>query len=118
VLTIPIGSLTWSHNGIMLKGVRIIAFSSLRRFWEQGHATAKGPLKAWFVEVCRASWVSMVDIKNAYPYASIIDSERVVFNIHGNTFRLVVKVWFAGQIVWVKFISTHAEYDKIDVKEL
>jgi mRNA interferase HigB len=98
--------------------VRIIAFSTLRRFWERGHSTAKGPLQAWFSEVSRASWASMTDIKKAYPHASIIDSERVVFNVHGNTYRLAVKVWFAGQIVWIKFVGTHAEYDKIDMKEL
>lgn len=101
-----------------MRGVRILAFSALRRFWEQGHAKAEGPLKAWYAEVSRSTWRSPSDIKRVYPHASIIDAERVVFNIHGNDYRLVAKVWFAGQIVYVKFIGTHAEYDKIEVKEL
>lgn len=104
----------WDHDKFM----RIIAFSSLRRFWERGHAKAEGPLRAWYTEVSGAQWKSMVDIKARYPHASVIDAERVVFNIHGNAYRLVVKVWFAGQSVWVKFIGTHAEYDKINVGEL
>ena len=98
--------------------MRIIAFSTLRGFWQQGHAKAQGPLRAWFAEVSHAAWRSTADIKSVFPHASIIDSERVVFNIHGNSYRLVVKVWFSGQIVWVKFIGTHAEYDKIDVEKL
>lgn len=99
-------------------GVRVIALSKLRAFWEDGNALAEGPLKAWYSEAKRASWARMADIKSRYPRASIIDSETVVFDIHGNTYRLVVKVWFSGQMMWVKFIGTHAEYDKINVKEL
>ncbi len=98
--------------------MRVIAFSALRDFWERGHAKAEGPLKAWYSEVCRAQWSSPARIKALYPHASIVDSERVVFNIHGNHYRLVVKVWYPGQIVYVKFVGTHAEYDKIDVKDL
>jgi mRNA interferase HigB len=60
----------------------------------------------------------MAEIRARYPNASIIDSERVVFNIHGNTYRLVVKIWFAGKMVYVKFIGTHADCDKINIKEL
>jgi mRNA interferase HigB len=60
----------------------------------------------------------MADIKGRYPHASIVDSERVVFNTHGNRYRLVAKIWFPASMVWVKFVGTHASYDKIDVKEL
>ena len=60
----------------------------------------------------------MADIKRLFPHASVIDSERVVFNIHGNSYRLVVKIWFPGKVVWIEFIGTHSEYDKIDVKDL
>ena len=95
-----------------------MAFSALRAFWESGHALAEGPLRAWYAEVLAARWGRMADIKVRYPHASIIDSERVVFNIHGNRYRLVVKIWFPAAMVWVKFVGTHAEYDKIDVKEL
>ncbi len=98
--------------------MRVIALSKLRAFWESGHALAEGPLKAWYSEAKRVHWARMADIKARYPGASIIDSETVVFDIHGNTYRLVLKVWFPGQVMWVKFIGTHAEYDKINVKEL
>ena len=98
--------------------MRVIAFSTLRDFWQQGHASAEGPLKAWYSEAKAALWDSPADIKARYAHASIVDGETVVFNIHGNAYRLVVKVWFEGKIVWVKFIGTHAQYDKIDVGEL
>ena len=98
--------------------MRIIARSTLRRFWEEGHADAENALRAWFSEASRASWRRMSDITERYPHASVIDAERVVFNIRGNNYRLVVKVWFPGQLVFVKFVGTHADYDKIDVGEL
>jgi mRNA interferase HigB len=60
----------------------------------------------------------MAEIKRRYPSASVIDAERVVFNIGGNKYRLVVKVWFPGAAVWIKFVGTHAAYDRINVKEL
>ncbi|MCO4760824.1 MAG: type II toxin-antitoxin system HigB family toxin [Myxococcales bacterium] len=98
--------------------MRIIARKTLRTFWESGHAAAEQPLKAWFAEVSKANWTSMADIKRRYRHASVIDSERVVFNIGGNKYRLIAKLWFPGQTVWVKFIGTHKQYDAIDVGEL
>ena len=98
--------------------MRIIARKTLQDFWEAGHADAEKPLLAWFAEVSRAVWRTTVDIKARYPHASIIDAERVVFNIGGNKYRLVAKVWFAGQAVYVKFVGTHREYDAIDVSKL
>lgn len=94
--------------------MRVIARRTLRDFWEAGHADAEQPLKAWLAEASRASWKRMADITARYPQASIIDAERVVFDIGGNKYRLIAKVWFAGQAVYVKFVGTHAEYDKID----
>ena len=98
--------------------MRIIARRTLREFWEAGHAAAEGPLKAWHAEVKSADWTSMADIKARYPHASVIDSERVVFNIGGNKYRLGVKLWFPAKAVFVKFIGTHAEYDRLDVTSL
>jgi mRNA interferase HigB len=98
--------------------VRVISRRTLRDFWKAGHADAEQPLKAWFAEVSRAAWRSMAEIKRRYASASVIDAERVVFNIGGNKYRLVVKVWLPGQVVWVKFIGTHEQYGRIDVKEL
>lgn len=60
----------------------------------------------------------MADIKALFPHASVIDAERVVFNIGGNKYRLVVKVWFPGREIYVKFIGTHADYDEIDIPSL
>jgi len=97
--------------------MRIIARNTLREFWKK-HADAEGPLRAWFAEATRSVWRSMADIKKDHRTASIIDSERVVFNVGGNKFRLVVKVWFPGKTVWVKFIGTHVSYDRIDVRDL
>jgi mRNA interferase HigB len=98
--------------------MRVIARRTLKDFWEDGHSDAEQPLKAWFAEVSRAAWSSMADVKALFRHASVIDSERVVFNIAGNKYRLVAKVWFAGQAVWVKFVGTHREYDGIDVGSL
>jgi len=98
--------------------VRVISRRTLRDFWKAGHADAEQPLKAWFAEVSKAAWKSMAEIKRRYPSASVIDAERVVFNIGGNKYRLIVKLWFPGQAVWIKFVGSHKQYDKIDVKEL
>lgn len=98
--------------------MRIISRRTLREFWEAGHGDAEEPLREWAQEVGRASWSSMVDIKRRYAHASIIDSERVVFNIGGNKYRLVVKAAFAHRAMYVKFIGTHAEYDRVDVSQL
>lgn len=98
--------------------LRVIARSTLRDFWEAGHADAEQPLRAWFSEARTATWAGMADIKLRYPHASVVDAERVVFNIGGNKYRLVVKVWFAGQTIFIKFIGTHAEYDRVDIRSL
>ena len=98
--------------------MRIIARRTLKEFWESGHADAEQPLKAWFAEVSRTEWRSMADIKTRYAHASVVDAERVVFNIGGNKYRLVVKVWFPGRAVWIKFIGTHRQYDRLDVGSL
>jgi mRNA interferase HigB len=97
--------------------VRIIARRKLREFWQAGHADAEQPLKAWFAEVSKAAWKSTAEIKRRYPNASVIDAERVVFNIGGNKYRLVAGFWFAGQAVWIKFIGSHKQYDRIDVRK-
>jgi len=96
--------------------MRIIARKTLRDFWEAGHADAEQPLKAWFAEAEKADWTTMADVKARYAHASVVDGERVVFNIGGNKYRLVAKIWFPGRAVWVKFVGTHAEYDSLDVR--
>ncbi len=82
------------------------------------HADAEGPLKAWFAEADKAAWTTMAEIKRQHATAIIVDRERVVFNIGGNKYRLVVKLWFPGRTVWIKFIGTHPSYDRIGVSKL
>jgi mRNA interferase HigB len=99
--------------------VRIIAKSTLRRFWEQPcYRDARGPLESWHEEVLQAVWTSPQDVKEQYRNASICGNNRVVFNIGGNKYRLVVEVQYRLGIVWVKFLGTHAQYDRIDVESV
>lgn len=95
--------------------MRVIARSTLREFWEL-HPDAEQPLKSWFQEAVSASWQSPQEIKQRYRSASILKLGRVVFNIAGNKYRLVTHISFTMQIVFVKFIGTHAEYDQIDAQ--
>lgn len=103
--------------------MRIIARATLRRFVESLSASKDRPavktaLDAWFAEASKASWKSMADIKRRYVTASIINSERIVFNIKGNDYRLVVAVDFQKAIVWIKWLGSHQAYDKIDVTKV
>jgi mRNA interferase HigB len=75
-------------------------------------------LEAWFSEVNKADWISTADVKRVYATASIVNSDRIVFNIKGNDYRLVVAVDFEKGIVWIKWIGSHKDYDRIDVKEI
>ena len=93
--------------------MRVIAVAALRAFWHQ-HPDAEQPLKAWFEEASKASWTQPSDIKAQYRSASILKNRRVVFNIKGNEYRLVVAIAYRLQIVYVKFIGTHQLYDEID----
>jgi mRNA interferase HigB len=78
----------------------------------------KAALDAWFDEVSKAAWRSTADVKRRYATASIVSAERIVFNIKGNGYRLVVAVDFEKALVWIKWIGTHEAYDKIDVMEV
>jgi len=85
--------------------MRIVARKTLCDFCKN-HPDAEGQIKAWFVETTRATWHGMADIKKQYATASLADSERVVFHVGGNKYRLVVRVWCAGKVVWIKFSGT------------
>jgi mRNA interferase HigB len=103
--------------------MRIIARRTLRDFvdslsGQKNQPAIKVALDAWFDEVRKARWTSTVDIKRRYATASIVTAERVVFNVKGNTCRLVVAVDFEKGIVWIKWIGTHQDYDRIDVTEV
>lgn len=92
--------------------MNVIAVRTLRKFWTS-HRDAEQPLRAWYAEARAANWEKPQDIKDRFPSVDFIE-DRVVFNIKGNTYRLIVAVHFPTQIVFIKFIGTHAEYDKID----
>ena len=97
--------------------MRVIAVAALRAFWQQ-HPDAEQPLKAWFEEASKASWTQPSDIKAQYRSVSILKNRRVVFNIKGNDYRLVAAVAYRLQIVYVKFIGTHPQYDAIDANTI
>ena len=78
----------------------------------------KSALDAWFDEVRKARWSSAADVKRSYATASIVSADRIVFNIKGNDYRLVVATDFDKGIVWIKWIGTHRDYDKVDVREV
>jgi mRNA interferase HigB len=100
--------------------MRIIAKRTLTDFVQNNphYSDAKAPLEAWHSEVKKAQWQTPTEIKAQYRNASILKSGRVVFNIAGNKYRLVVSINFPAQIVYIKFIGSHQEYDKINVNKL
>ena len=93
--------------------MRIIALGTLRVFWQR-HADAEIPLRSWYAAASRADWRSPADVKAAYRSASFIANNRIVFNIRGNEYRLVVAVHYNRGMMFIRFIGTHQEYDKID----
>ena len=99
--------------------MRVIAASTLKSFWEQPeHQDAEQALKAWHEEATKAIWQQPSDIKAHYRNASILKNRRVVFNIKGNDFRLVTRINYEFKLVWIRFIGTHEEYDKIDATKI
>jgi mRNA interferase HigB len=97
--------------------IRIIAKSTLRVFWEK-HRDCEQYLKTWYDTAKNAEWKSPNDIKLIYPSASIIADNRVVFNIKGNNYRLIVKFNYERQWAFIRFIGTHSEYDKINAETI
>jgi mRNA interferase HigB len=99
--------------------MRIISRKTLRQFWEKPqYADAEHQLKAWFTEASNADWANPAAVKNAFRNASIVGNDRVVFNICGNKYRLVVRVNYPYRVLYIRFIGTHSQYDRIDVKEI
>jgi mRNA interferase HigB len=105
----------WDYNNSM----RIIALSRLRAFYEQDrYADAKLPLSQWHVHVKNATWTSPVDVKADFGNASILKFGRVVFNIAGNKYRLVVKINYLYSVIYIRFAGTHVEYNSIDAEKI
>jgi mRNA interferase HigB len=97
--------------------MRVIAKKILREFWEK-KPDSEAQLKTWYKEALKAIWISPSDIKSEYPKASILKSSRVVFNICGNKYRLIVKINYIRRWVFIRFIGTHDDYDKIDADKI
>lgn len=99
--------------------MRVIALGRLREFWQRpGRAAAEQPLRAWFKEAEHADWVGPADIKRRYASASFLNENRVVFNIGGNKYRLIVRILYRYRTVYIRFVGTHAEYDRIDADKV
>ena len=94
--------------------MRIIAKRTLGTFWNR-FPRSRGPLEAWHQEVAHADWTSPSELKAHFHSASVLQVSRVMFNIAGNQYRLVVKINYAYRIVYIRFVGTHQEYDQIDV---
>ena len=93
--------------------MRVIALKTLRAFWDK-HPASRQALQAWYHDVKHSDWRTPADIKAVYRNASIVGNRRVVFNIKGNQYRLVVAIQYQFGIVYIRFVGTHQEYDKID----
>ncbi len=98
---------------MILLGMRVIARDSLVSFWDQ-HPEAKVSLERWHSIVRAAQWTSTDEVQKAAPKAKVLNRERVRFEVAGGSYRLVAAFDFRRQIAFVKFIGTHAEYDRID----
>jgi mRNA interferase HigB len=96
--------------------MRVISRKTLREFWAR-HAEAEQPLLAWFREAEGAEWQGPADVKARYSSASFLGGNRVVFHIKGNRYRLVVRIDYAFHLVFIRFIGTHADYDRIEADE-
>ncbi len=100
--------------------MRIIALSTLKTFWEDnpGYQDAREPILAWYRHALHAHWSSPAEVKQDFRNASILKDGRVVFNIAGNKYRLVVWINYAYKIVYIRFIGTHVQYNKINVQTI
>jgi len=97
--------------------MHVISRKKLREFWEN-HTDARSSLESWFADVKHAEWQKPDDIKVVYCNASFIANNRVVFNVKGNKYRLVVSIQYTFRIVFIRFVGTHPEYDRIDAKTI
>jgi mRNA interferase HigB len=100
--------------------MRVIAISTLKAFWNNSpeHDDAEQPTLVWYRHVLKADWASPADVKAQFGHASILGDGRAVFNIAGNKYRIVVWINYAYRVVYIRFIGTHAQYDKIDARTI
>jgi mRNA interferase HigB len=100
--------------------MRVIALSTLKAFWEANPdcTDAEEPVLAWYRHTVKADWSSPIDVKADFGQASILQDGRVVFNIAGNTYRLVVWINYAYRVVYIRFLGSHSQYDQIDAQTI
>jgi len=100
--------------------MRIIALSTLKTFWDKNpeYSDAADQVLAWYRHTLKADWATPTDVKQDFRSASILKDGRAVFNIAGNKYRLVVWINYAYRVVYIRFIGTHTQYDKIDVQTI
>lgn len=100
--------------------MRVIAKRTLREFWESSpkYANARAPIEAWHAEALKAAWKSPQQLKSQFRNASVLKNNRIVFNIAGNKYRLVVAIDYVRQAMFVKLIGTHQQYDEIDAENI
>ncbi|MCF6333276.1 MAG: type II toxin-antitoxin system HigB family toxin [Draconibacterium sp.] len=99
--------------------MRIIASRTLREFWEKPEfADSETSLRSWYYDAKNAVWKNQNELKQQYIYASIVGERRIVFNIKGNNYRLVVSIDYDFQVIFIRFVGTHKQYDKIDAKTI
>lgn len=97
----------------------IVSVKTLKEHWEKtGRGDSEAQLKVWYQEVKKSNWKSPNEVKQIYRSASIIGENRIVFNICGNKYRLIVKINYESQWVFIRFVGTHEEYDKIDAETI
>lgn len=109
-----------SHYGTKVCIMRVIALSTLKSFLERNaaYSDAREPALAWYRHTLAADWTLPAEVKRDFRTASILRDGRVVFNIAGNKYRIVVWINYAYRVVYIRFIGTHAQYDKIDVQKI
>jgi mRNA interferase HigB len=97
--------------------MHVISRPELIKFWTK-HPATETPLKLWFKKVKQAKWKNINDLKKDFPTADYVGDNRIVFDIKGNRYRIVVLIFFSGQKIFIRFVGTHAEYDKIDAETI
>ena len=97
--------------------MRIVAKRTLREFW-QIHPDAEIALQEWHRQVETEDWETPADLQDRYPNASIVGNDRPVFRIRGNNYRLVARIFYPARVIYIRFIGTHAEYDRVDAQEV
>lgn len=97
--------------------MRIISIQKLKDYWEK-HKDAEIPLREWYTKVEKAKWLSFNDIKRDFNSVDYVGDQKYVFNIKGNNHRLIVAIKFTPALLYVRFVGTHSEYDKIDIKSI